>query len=65
VRRPDGTVVPGAGEALRGNVESLVEIDTRAGLRITRDSLTPRERLDPAPILDALLPSAAPSTVAA
>ncbi len=58
-RRPDGSPVPGVGAPLTGNVEGLIEIDVRAGLRITRDTLTPTwagERLDPAPILDALLP---------
>jgi hypothetical protein len=58
-RRPDGSPVPGVGAPLTGNVDGLIEIDVRAGLRITRDTLTPTwagERLDPAPILDALLP---------
>jgi hypothetical protein len=44
---------------LTGNTESLVEMHTRARLRIDRTTLTPDwygERLDPAPILDALLP---------
>lgn len=59
VLRPDGTAVPHTGPPLGGNVESLIEIDTRAGLRIDRDCLTPTwggERLDAGPLLDALLP---------
>lgn len=59
VLRPDGTAVPHTGPPLGGNVEGLIEIDTRAGLRIDRDSLTPTwggERLDAGPLLDALLP---------
>jgi hypothetical protein len=59
VRRPDGTPIPEAGAPLTGNVERLVESDARAGRQITNGSLTPTwygERLDPAPILDALLP---------
>ncbi len=57
--RPDGTPVPEAGAPLDGNTESLIELNTRARLRITRDSLTPYwtgERLDPDPILQHLLP---------
>lgn len=57
--RPDGTPVPEAGAPLDGNTESLVELNTRAELRITRDSLTPQwggERLDLVPILERLLP---------
>lgn len=68
VRRPDGTLVDDAGGPLTGDVERLIEIDTRAGLQITRDSLTPTwagERLDPTPILDALLPRPEPSARAA
>lgn len=44
---------------LTGNVEGLIEINTRARLRIDRNTLTPDwdgGRLDPEPILDALLP---------
>jgi hypothetical protein len=44
---------------LTGNTESLIEMHTRARLRIDRATLTPDwdgERLDPDPILDALLP---------
>jgi hypothetical protein len=57
--RPDGSLIPTAGPALTGNTESLIEMHTRAGLRIERTTLTPNwfgERLDPEPILDALLP---------
>ena len=60
--RPDGTPVPISETPLTGNTESLIEINTRAELRITRESLTPTwagERLDPEPILDRLLPTAA------
>jgi hypothetical protein len=56
--RPDGTPIP-APVALSGNTESLIEMNTRARLRIDRSTLTPDwygERLDPEPILDALLP---------
>jgi hypothetical protein len=56
--RPDGTPIP-APVALSGNAESLIEMNTRARLRIDRGTLTPDwygERLDPEPILDALLP---------
>jgi hypothetical protein len=45
--------------ALTGNTESLIEMHTRARLRIDHTTLTPDwdgERLDPDPILDALLP---------
>jgi Domain of unknown function (DUF222)/HNH endonuclease len=58
-RRPDGTSVPSCDLPLTGNTESLIEIATREGLRIDRDSLTPTwggERLDPEPIVDTLLP---------
>jgi hypothetical protein len=51
--------VPATGAPLTGNPENLIDIATRRGLRITHDSLTPNwfgERLDPEPILDALLP---------
>jgi hypothetical protein len=44
---------------LTGNAEGLIEMHTRARLRIDRTTLTPDwygERLDPEPILDALLP---------
>jgi hypothetical protein len=56
--RPDGTPIP-APVALSGNAESLIEMNTRARLRINRSTLTPDwygERLDLDPILDALLP---------
>jgi hypothetical protein len=56
--RPDRTAIP-APVPLSGNTESLIEMHTRARLRITRTTLTPDwygERLDPQPILDALLP---------
>ncbi len=62
--RPDATPVPEAGAPLDGNTESLIELNTRAELRITRDSLTPYwtgERLDPDPILDSLLPRPRPA----
>jgi uncharacterized protein DUF222/HNH endonuclease len=58
-RRPDGTPIPAVAVPLTGNVEGLIEMHTRAGLRIDRTTLTPDwdgERLDPDPILDALLP---------
>jgi hypothetical protein len=58
-QRPDGTAVPAVAVPLTGNAESLVEMHTRARLRIDRTTLTPDwygERLDPEPILDALLP---------
>jgi hypothetical protein len=57
--RPDGTPVPATAAQLTGNAESLIEMHTRARLRINRTTLTPDwygERLDPEPILDALLP---------
>ncbi len=60
--RPDGTPVPISETPLTGSTESLIEINTRAELRITRESRTPTwagERLDPEPILDRLLPTAA------
>jgi Domain of unknown function (DUF222)/HNH endonuclease len=56
--RPDGTAIP-APLPLTGNTESLIEMHTRARLRIDHTTLTPDwygERLDPEPILDALLP---------
>lgn len=56
--RPDGTPVAEAGAPLDGNTESLVELNTRAELRITRDSLTPYwggERLDAGPVVEFLL----------
>ncbi|WP_219418315.1 HNH endonuclease signature motif containing protein [Pseudonocardia nigra] len=59
ILRPDGTPVPATGAPLTGNTERLIESATRAGLHITGNSLTPNwggERLDPEPILDALLP---------
>lgn len=57
--RPDGTPVPAGPVPLPGNVESLIEINTRAELAITRDNLTPTRaggRLDLQPVLDRLLP---------
>ncbi|WP_226356905.1 DUF222 domain-containing protein [Pseudonocardia sp. ICBG601] len=57
--RPDGTVVRPTGAPLDGCADTLLEINTRARLRIDRDTLTPDwygDRLDPGPILDALLP---------
>jgi hypothetical protein len=57
--RPDGTPVPAAAVPLTGNAESLVEMHTRARLRIDRTTLTPDwygERLDQELILNALLP---------
>jgi hypothetical protein len=57
-RRPDDTPIP-APTVLSGNAESLIEMHTRARLRIDRTTLTPDwygDRLDPEPILDALLP---------
>jgi hypothetical protein len=56
--RPDGTPLPTVAAPLSGNAESLVEMHTRARLRIDRTTLTPDwygDRLDPEPILDALL----------
>ena len=56
--RPDGTTIP-APVPLTGNTETLIEMHTRARLRIDHTTLTPDwygERLDPEPILDALLP---------
>jgi hypothetical protein len=58
-RRPDGSPIPTAAAPLTGNTESLIEMHTRAPLRIDRNTLTPNwygDRLDPEPILDALLP---------
>jgi hypothetical protein len=58
-RRPDGTMIPTTATPLTGNTESLIEINTRARLRIDHTTLTPDwygDRLDPEPILDALLP---------
>lgn len=60
ILRPDDSPVPATGPPLSGHAESLVEINTRAELRITRDSLTPTwagERLDLEPVLDRLLPT--------
>jgi hypothetical protein len=57
--RPDGTPVPPAAVPLTSHAESLIEMHTRTRLRIDRTTLTPDwygERLDPEPILDALLP---------
>ncbi|QJY48315.1 HNH endonuclease signature motif containing protein [Pseudonocardia broussonetiae] len=59
--RPDGTPVPAAGEPLVGNVESLIEMQTRAELRIDPRGLTPSwggERLDRDAVLQLLLPGA-------
>lgn len=59
VLRPDGTPVPAAGEPLDGHPDALVEFHTRAGLEIDRNTLTPDwygDRLDPEPVLDALIP---------
>ena len=59
VLRPDGTTIPTVAAPLTGNTEDLIEMNTRARLRIDRTTLTPDwygERLDPEPILDALLP---------
>jgi hypothetical protein len=56
--RPDGTPIP-TPVTLSGNAESLIEMHTRARLRIDPTALTPEwygDRLDPEPILDALLP---------
>jgi hypothetical protein len=61
--RPDGTAIP-APVPLTGNTESLIEMHTRARLRIDHTTLTPDwygERLDPEPILDALLPRRIPA----
>jgi hypothetical protein len=57
-RRPDNTPIPSPA-ALTGNAESLIEMHTRARLQIDHATLTPHwegDRLDPDPILDALLP---------
>jgi uncharacterized protein DUF222/HNH endonuclease len=57
--RPDGTLIPTVAAPLVGNAEGLIEMNTRARLRIARTTLTPDwygDRLDPQPILDALLP---------
>jgi hypothetical protein len=57
--RPNGSPIPTVAAPLTGNVESLVEMNTRARLLIDRNTLTPDwygDRLDPDPILDALLP---------
>jgi Domain of unknown function (DUF222)/HNH endonuclease len=59
-RRPDGTPIPTQPPALTGRTEELIEMNTRARLRINRNTLAPHwygERLDTEPILDALLPS--------
>jgi hypothetical protein len=58
-RRPDGTPIPTTPTRLTGHTESLIEMHTRARLRIDHTTLTPDwygDRLDPDPILDALLP---------
>ena len=57
--RGDGQPVRPASTPLTGRAESLIETSTRAGLRITRDCLTPDwggERLDLDFVLDRLLP---------
>jgi hypothetical protein len=57
--RPDGTPIPTVAAPLSGNAESLIEMHTRARLRIDHTTLTPDwdgDHLDPEPILDALLP---------
>lgn len=57
--QPDGTPVPPVGEPLVGNVESLVEMQTRTRLQIDPGGLTPDwagERLDRDAILAHLLP---------
>jgi hypothetical protein len=57
--RPDGSPIPAIAVTLTGNTESLIEMHTRARLRIDRTTLTPDwdgDPLDPEPILDALLP---------
>jgi hypothetical protein len=57
--RPDGSPIPTTAQPLTGNTESLIEMHTRARLRIDHNTLTPDwygDRLDPDPILDALLP---------
>jgi hypothetical protein len=57
--RPNGTPIPTVAAALTGNAESLIEMHTRDRLRIDHTTLSPDwdgERLDPDPILDALLP---------
>jgi hypothetical protein len=57
--RPDHTPIPTTGAPLTGNTEALIEFNTRARLRIDHTTLTPDwdgDRLDPEPILDALLP---------
>ncbi len=62
--RPDGTAIPEAGAPLEGRWDDLIEMATRAGQLITRDSLTPTwfgESLDPEPILDTLLPRPTPA----
>ncbi|MFB9384928.1 DUF222 domain-containing protein [Pseudonocardia petroleophila] len=59
--RPDGTPVPAVGAPLVGDVERLIEMQTRAELRIEPDGLTPTwggERLDRHAILAHLLPPA-------
>jgi hypothetical protein len=57
--RPDNTPIPAVPAALTGNAESLIEMHPRARLQIDHTTLTPHwegDRLDPDPILDALLP---------
>ena len=59
VLRPDGVPVPDAGAPLAGTVAGLTATVRRGGRAIRRNSLTPAwfgEALDPAPILDTLLP---------
>jgi hypothetical protein len=57
-RRPDNTPIP-IPVALTGNAASLIEMHSRARLQIDHTTLTPHwegDRLDPDPILAALLP---------
>lgn len=63
--RPDGTPVPATGDPLAGNVESLIEMQTRADLRIDPRGLTPSwggERLDRDAVLRLLLPDGGAGT---
>lgn len=68
IRRPDGLPVAPTGEPLTGHAEGLIEINTRAGVLVDSTTLTPAwygDRLDPQPILDALLPPRAAGAAAA
>ncbi|WP_218596387.1 HNH endonuclease signature motif containing protein [Pseudonocardia oceani] len=63
--RPDGTPVPATGDPLAGNVERLIEMQTRAELRIDPRGLTPSwggERLDRDAVLRLLLPDGGAGT---